>query len=54
MISEKDLYTIVNLVDLHSRTSDQEISMKIKNVINVIIDDVLLKTDEVVPHELKD
>ena len=53
MISEQNLYTLVNLVDLHSRTSDQEISMKIKNVINVIIDDILSKTSEVIPHELK-
>ena len=50
-ISQDELYTIVNLIDLHSRTMDQEISMKLKTLINNVLDE-LNKTSEVT-HELE-
>lgn len=51
MISQDELYTIVNLVDLHSRTSDQELGMKLKVLINNIMDNVKIKNEE--KHELE-
>lgn len=51
MISQDELYTIVNLVDLHSRTLDQEISMKLKMLINKVMDDLTKNSEE--QHELE-
>ena len=51
MISQEQLYIVVNLIDLHSRTTDQEISMKLKTLINKVMDD--FSKDEGVPHELE-
>lgn len=51
MISQEELYTIVNLVDLHSRTMDQEISMKLKLLINKVMDDITKTSEE--KHELE-
>lgn len=45
-ISQEQLYTIVNLVDLHARTQDPEISMKLKVLINNILDNTNI-TNEV-------
>jgi hypothetical protein len=39
-ITQEQLYAIVNLVDLHSRTEDQEISMKLKTLINNELDKI--------------
>jgi hypothetical protein len=39
-ITQDQLYTLVNLVDLHSRTSDQEISMKLKLLISSELDKI--------------
>lgn len=50
MITQEQLYTIVNLVDLHSRTLDQEISMKLKELINNVMDDL---NNSEVKHELE-
>ena len=41
MIDDKDLYLLVNLIDLHSRTSDQELGMKLKLLSNKILDKLL-------------
>jgi hypothetical protein len=49
-ISQEQLYTVVNLVDLHSRTSDQELSMRLKLLINNVLDQ-LNKNEET--HELE-
>lgn len=51
MISQDQLYTIVNLVDLHSRTSDQELSMKLKILINKVMDDLTENSEG--QHELE-
>lgn len=45
MIDDKDLYLLVNLIDLHSRTSDAELSMKLKELSNKVLD-TLLKDKE--------
>lgn len=50
MITQEQLYTIVNLVDLHSRTMDQEISMKLKELINTVMDDL---NNSEAKHELE-
>lgn len=51
MISQEQLYTIVNLVDLHSRTTDQEIGMKLKTLINKVMNDLIKNSEE--HHELE-
>lgn len=50
MISQEQTELIVNLVDLHSRTSDQELSMKLKILINNIMDTMIISE---VKHELE-
>jgi hypothetical protein len=50
-ISQDQLFTIVNLTDLHARTQDPEISMKLKTLINSLLDEIN-KPNEV-PHELE-
>jgi hypothetical protein len=50
MITQEQLYTIVNLVDLHSRTMDQEISMKLKELINTVMNDL---NNSEAKHELE-
>jgi hypothetical protein len=50
MISPEELHVIVNLVDLHSRTDDQELSMKLKILINNVMDNM---NNSEVKHELE-
>jgi hypothetical protein len=49
-VSQEQLYTIVNLVDLHARTLDPEISMKLKLLINNVLEEV---NNQEVSHELE-
>jgi hypothetical protein len=50
MITQDQLYTIVNLVDLHSRTTDEEIGAKLKELISTVMDDL---NNSEVKHELE-
>lgn len=49
-ITQEQLYALVNLVDLHSRTSDQEISMKLKTLISNELDKINNSEEK---HELE-
>jgi hypothetical protein len=50
MISPEQTELIVSLVDLHSRTNDQQLSMKLKILINNIMDTMIISE---VKHELE-
>jgi hypothetical protein len=50
-ISQEQLYVVVNLVDLHARTMDPEISMKLKSLINNVLNEI--NTPNEVSHELE-
>lgn len=52
-ISQEQLYTLVNLVDLHARTMDQELSMKLKTLINKELDTINNQNNSEVAHELE-
>jgi len=40
MLDDKDLYILINLVDLHNRTSDPELGCKIKELANKVLDNL--------------
>jgi len=44
MLDEKDMYLLINLVDLCSRTDDPEISAKLKVITIKLLDDLQSKT----------
>lgn len=52
-ISQEQLYTIVNLVDLYARTMDQELSMKLKQLINKELDEINNLNNSEETHELE-